>query len=110
MTELVAKYLETDLAKQRGLKNKSEVAVEGIKLVLERDGVYTRRSRLEHLNMYEDHVKIIDNEIDRIASVYFQKGTAYCDLDESETCIHTDFATSIPDVVKALEAKGLKKR
>lgn len=110
MIELIERYLETDLAKQRGLKNRSDVATEGVKLVLERDGMYGRRSRLEHLNMYNDHVKVIDNEMDRIASVYFKENGVFCDLCEDSVCIHTDFSYSIPEVIKALDARGYKRK
>ena len=110
MINLIEKYLETDLAKQRGLKNRSDVASEGVKLVLERDGMYARRSRLEHLNMYEDHVKVVDNEIDRIASVYFKGDGVFCDFCETDSCIHTDFAYSIPKVVNALESRGHRRK
>ena len=106
MVELVEKYLEMDIASQRGLKNRSDVAIEGVKLVLERDGVYGRRSRLEHLNMYDDHVKVIDNESSRIASVYFKETDVFCDLCETNICLHTDFAYSIPKVLEALKRRG----
>jgi hypothetical protein len=106
MTDLIEQYLQTDIAKQRGLKNKSDVATEGIKILLERDGMYTRRPRFQHLNMYEDHVKVIDNDLGRIASVYFRRRKIFCDLCETDECIHADFALSIPDVVNILREKG----
>ncbi len=106
MSELIEKYLETDIAKQRGLKSKSDVAAEGIKMLLERDGMYTRRPRFQHLNMYEDHVKVIDNEMGRIASIYFRHEKIYCDICETNECIHADFALAIPQVTKILQEKG----
>lgn len=106
MTDLVEEYLKTDIAKQRGLKNKSDVATEGIKILLDRDGMYTQRSRFQHLNMYEDHVKVIDNDIGRIASIYFKHRKIFCDICETSECIHADFVLTIPEVVKILEEKG----
>lgn len=106
MSELVEKYLQTEIAKQRGLKSKSDVAAEGIKMLLERDGMYTQRPRFQHLNMYEYHVKVIDNEIGRIASIYFKDNTIFCDICDTNECIHIDFTFTIPDVVKILEEKG----
>ena len=75
MVELVEKYLEMDIASQRGLKNRSDVAIEGVKLVLERDGVYGRRSRLEHLNMYDEYTELT-NELggDNIAGGKLKEG------------------------------------
>ena len=106
MSDLIDQYLQTDIAKQRGLKSKSDVATEGVKMLLERDGMYTRRPRFQHLNMYEDHVKVIDNEMGRIASVYFRHEKIYCDICDANECIHADFALTIPKVVKILEEKG----
>ncbi len=106
MSELVEKYLQTEIAKQRGLKNKSDVATEGIKMLLERDGMYTQRPRFQHLNMYEDHVKVIDNDMGRIASVYFKHRKIFCDICDATECIHIDFTLTIPEVVKTLEEKG----
>jgi hypothetical protein len=106
MSELVEKYLQTDIAKQRGLKNKSDVATEGIKMLLERDGMYTQRPRFQHLNMYEDHVKVIDNDMGRIASIYFKHRKIFCDICETNECIHIDFAITIPEAVKILNEKG----
>ena len=69
------------------------------------------RPRLEHLNVYEDHVKIVDNVMNRIASVYFNgKGKVYCDVCDVDSCIHVDYAIGLPEVKEALDLKGWKKR
>lgn len=106
MSDLIEKYLETEIAKQRGLKNKSDVATEGIKMLLEKDSMYTQRPRFQHFNMYENHIKVIDNEIGRIASVYFKDRTIFCDICDASECIHIDFALTLSDVIKILEEKG----
>mgnify|MGYP000695747807 CR=1 FL=1 len=62
--------------------------------------------RLEHFNVYEDHVTIWDNLENRLVDVYFQKGKAYCQYCDAHECEHTRFALSIPKVVKALREKG----
>lgn len=103
MTDLIEKYIETDLAKQRGLKNKSDVATEGLKMLLERDGMYKRRPRFEIFNHYENTVKITDNELNRIATVYFNQGKTTCDVCHSQDCVHTDYVKQLPEVKQKLE-------
>lgn len=70
------------------------------------------RPRLEHLNLYENHVKILDNLRDRMASVYFNgDGFVFCDLCGSNDCVHIEFALDLPEVQKALkERKWIDKR
>ncbi|MEM3437241.1 MAG: ribbon-helix-helix domain-containing protein [Nitrososphaerales archaeon] len=106
MLDLIDKYLKTEMAKQRGLTSRSDVAIEAIRKFLEREGMYTPKPRFEHLNTYEDHVKIWDNRLSRTASVYFKEDKVLCDICESDECIHIGFALSIPEVVNALERHG----
>lgn len=106
MLDLIDKYLETDMAKQRGLTSRSDVAIESIKRFLEREGMYAPKPRFEHLNAFEDHVKIWDNWLSRTATVYFKEDKVLCDICESDECIHIGFALSIPEVVNALERHG----
>ncbi len=103
MTDLIEQYLETDLAKQRGLKNKSDAATEGLKMLLERDGMYKRRPRFDILNHYDNTVKIIDNQENRIATIYFNNGKTTCDVCCSQNCVHTDYVKQLPEVKQKLE-------
>ena len=64
--------------------------------------MYPKHERFEHFNMFEDNVKIVDNVLDRIATIYFKANKALCDVCDSEECVHVDFALSIPKVVKIL--------
>jgi len=93
---------QTDLAKQKGLKSRNDVAILAFRQFLEREGMYAPKPRFEHLSTYEDHVKIWDNRLDRVASVYFKEDRVLCDVCKSDECIHVGFALSIPEVVKAL--------
>ncbi|NWG09600.1 MAG: hypothetical protein HXX80_04755 [Nitrososphaerales archaeon] len=106
MLDLVDKYLQTEMAKQKGLKSRSDVAILAFRQFLEREGMYASKPRFEHLNTYEDHVKIWDNRLDRVASVYFKEDNVLCDICESDECVHLGFALSIPEVVNALERHG----
>jgi len=106
MVELIDRYLTTDMAKERGFVSRTDVVIAATRILLERDGMYKPRPRLEHLNTYEDHVKIVDNEMNRISSVYFKNGQAYCDLCDSNECLHIDYSYTIKDVLDALERHG----
>jgi hypothetical protein len=63
---------------------------------------------LEHFNVYEDHVTIIDRKMRRIPSVFFRNNTIFCDVCEKKNCRHVKYALKLPKVRKALEKKGLK--
>lgn len=109
MARAIDKYLSSDLAKEKGFKSRSDVVIAGVRSILEKDGVYPKRPRFEHLNTYENHVKIIDNELSRIASVYFNaEKETYCDLCDASECIHTQFVWEIPQVAKILMDRGFK--
>jgi hypothetical protein len=65
------------------------------------------RPPYEHLNTYEDHVKLIDYDLRAIITVYFREGgLVYCDFHESDHCPHIDYALGIPEVQKALRKKN----
>ena len=67
---------------------------------------------MKHLNMYDDHVKILDNrlgKLGRIVSVYFKRdGKPYCDYCQEPDCVHVQYAWEIPEARKVLEGHGLK--
>ena len=63
----------------------------------------TPKPRMEHFNVFEDHVTVIDHDIgDRIINVYIKDGKLWCEHDESFDCIHVGFAYSIPKVQRSL--------
>ena len=68
--------------------------------------------RFEHINMYEDHVKILDNHIGRhgrIISIYYKKGMdPICEYCENSVCIHIQYAWEIDSVRAILKQHGFK--
>ncbi len=109
MLKVVDIYLESELAKQKGFKSRSDVMAAALRDYLEKDGVYPRKPRMSHFNVYEDNVKVVDNDIRRIATVYFKSGKVFCDVCESEQCIHIDFAYGLPLVCEALAKNGYRR-
>jgi hypothetical protein len=63
---------------------------------------------LEHFNVNEDHVTIIDHKMKRIPNVFFRNNHVFCDVCEEQTCEHVKYALTLSKVRKALEKKGLK--
>lgn len=70
------------------------------------------RPRFEHVNMYDDHVKILDRELEgrgRLVSVYFKRDKApFCDYDLGSECVHVDYAWEIPAVAAILRKAGMR--
>jgi hypothetical protein len=54
--------------------------------------------RFEQLNHDMNGVKVLDRKSQRIADIYFKPEGIWCDLCETETCEHVDFALSQRDV------------
>lgn len=59
--------------------------------------------RLEHINVFEDHITIRDNQLKQEINVYVRDKVLWCEYDQSENCIHVGYAWAIPKVVKALK-------
>ncbi len=54
-----------------------------------------RLPRLEHYNIYENVVRILDRKLGRIADVDYRHGEMFCEVCESSECPHTGYAWSI---------------
>lgn len=61
---------------------------------------------LEHFNVNEDHVTVIDHKRRMFADVYFRNNHVYCELCEEEDCEHVRYALGLSKVQKALGRKG----
>jgi DNA-directed RNA polymerase subunit RPC12/RpoP len=67
--------------------------------------------KLEHFNLDENGVKILDRSIGKdgwIVEVAFKQNRAYCSYHHSSRCNHIEFALSLPEVQEILKAKGWK--
>jgi len=61
---------------------------------------------LEHFNVYEDHVTIIDRDNKTLVNVYFRNNKVWCEYDEAVDCVHVRYTLRIPKVAEALRKKG----
>lgn len=109
MLDAIDKYLQTERAKEKGFTSRSDVAITAIREFLSREGYYPLRPRFEHLNTYDNNVKLLDNELERVASVYFKiDHETYCDVCEKSDCIHLEVAWTIPEVADVLRKHGFE--
>lgn len=63
---------------------------------------------LEHFNVNQDHVTVIDRKRRMFADVYFRNTRVYCELCEKENCEHVKYTLNLQKVQKALREKGWK--
>ncbi len=108
LIDRVAKALHTEEAQRDGFTNVSQYTDHVL-----REAVSDLESkRFEHVNMYDDHVKILDNRVGRqgrILSVYFRRDTnPMCDYCEESDCVHVQYAWEIDGVRRMLEQHGLR--
>ena len=104
----IEKALQNSEVEKAGISSITQFATDAITRRLEE----LKTGRMAHLNMHADHVKIIDNKLDRIGrivSVYFRKANRpWCDYCEERDCIHVQYAWEIPKVKEILKGHGLK--
>lgn len=104
----ISRALQTSEAKKNGLTNTAQFVDAAVRELLEK----CESDRFSHINMHDDHVKILDNRLDkvgRIVSVYFRKGLkSWCDYCEASGCVHVQYAWEIPKVKARLVEHGLK--
>ncbi|MDE0526734.1 MAG: hypothetical protein OXI27_09115 [Thaumarchaeota archaeon] len=106
MMDEVERMLRTDAVRKEGITNMSQFVDLALREKIER----LERMRFEHINMYEDHVKILDNKLGRagrILSVYFRDSRAWCEYCDEHMCVHIQYAWEIPDVREVLAARKI---
>ena len=106
LMEELEKFLESAVAKKTGFTSRTQVTTTAMREFLQR---YSKR--FEHVNTYEDKVRILDNNIGRrgdIVTVQFKGKTAFCDYCESSDCIHVKYCWEIPQVAEVLRKHGLR--
>jgi hypothetical protein len=63
---------------------------------------------MEHFNLNQDGVRVLDPSLNWIVDVYFKPDKAWCSYCESENCNHVKFALGLGEVQKILKKKGWK--
>ena len=103
----VERMLKAETLRESGITNAAQFVDLAMREKIER----LERTRFHHVNMYDDHVKILDNKLERfgrIVSVYFKDARAWCDYCEEHLCVHIQYAWEIPEVKQILERRRIK--
>ena len=102
LMEEVERLLKLEVVRREGITNMSQFVDAALKEKIAK----METKRFDHVNMHEDHVKILDNNLEkhgRIVSVYFRDEQAWCDYCEEHFCVHIQYAWEIPEVRRVLE-------
>ena len=104
----IEKALESDEMERLGISSISQFVTNALIKQLEE----LRQESMEHINMYDDHVKIMDRKLGkmgRIIAVHFkQEHLPYCDYCEETGCIHVQYAWELPEARAVLRGYGLQ--
>lgn len=107
LVDRIDEFLETPEGKRTGFNNASQYIDHAIRELLKD---YFKK-RFEHLNVYDDKVRILDNAIGKqgdIVTVFIKQKGVYCDYCNTHFCVHTKYIWEIPEVIKMLKKYGLK--
>jgi hypothetical protein len=70
---------------------------------------------MEHFNIDENGVRILDKSLTNqnsprgmIVDVFFKRGKAWCEYDDTDNCKHIEYALSLPIVREIFKQKGWK--
>lgn len=97
-------FIKSDKGKKLGINSRAELITRAVTDLLEK-----YQPRFEHLNMMDEHVKVVDFTLNRIATVYFKHpGKVWCDVCEKDSCEHVEYALEQDDIKKELEKHDWK--
>jgi len=104
----IEEFLESAEGKRTGYTNAAQVIDKAVRDMLEE---YFAK-RFEHVNTFEDKVRILDNKIGKsgdIVTISFRGGhSGFCEYDRTDNCIHVKYIWQIEDIAKILKKHGLK--
>ena len=104
----IERVLEREDIKKLGISSISQFVTNALISQL----IELRRGSMIYVNIYDDHVKILDSRLEekgRILAVYFKReGLPYCDYCRATDCVHVQFAWELPKAKVVLEREGLK--
>ena len=88
------------LQKRLGLKNSTEV----IRFLIHREAQKIG-PEMEHYNLNEEGVRILDHSLDRIVDIFFTPQGIRCDECDESNCRHVKFALGVPQIQKVIRQK-----
>jgi Arc/MetJ-type ribon-helix-helix transcriptional regulator len=106
-TEISDEIDEIVKLRLKGYRNRGEFVMDAIRTFL-KPFEELIENRFQHINVFEDHVTILDRIKNSLVDVYFRNGKPYCEYDKSFDCEHIIFALNIPEVREDLKKRGWK--
>jgi len=86
----------------RGFRSRAEIVKEALRHLLLK---YSKLQMLEHYNLDERGVKILDHRLDRIVEVFFKPVGIRCGHCDKTDCRHIQYALSLTSVQKVIRSK-----
>lgn len=89
---------------KHGFRSRGEIAKEAIRKLLanyEKVGKPT----LQHFNLDEDGVRILDHDLHLIVDIAFKPKGVWCDYCQTNNCRHIQFALTVPEVQAVIRKK-----
>jgi len=110
LADELERFIESKTGKDHGFNSQADFVAAAVREALVR---YKLRPRFQHINTYENHVKILDNDLEahgRLISIYFNGDhkSAWCDYCEKTDCVHIDYVWELSEVAEVLRVRGLK--
>ena len=94
-------------------KSRVDFTLSAIRKLLDEFGMLTPKPVLEHFNLDEDGIRILDHSLatsnspkGRILDIYFRNKKALCEYCDSSSCRHVNFALALPKVQEIFKKKG----
>ena len=88
LIEEIDSFVKSEDGKKLGFSSRTDLIARAVTDLLEE-----HKPRLQHLNMLDDNVKVIDFGMDRIATIIFREnGSVYCELCRQLDCEHIKYA------------------
>ena len=91
-----------DIIGTKGFRTRVEVTKEALRQFLL---TYSKKPLLEHFNLNEDGVRILDHGINLIVDVAFKPKGIQCDYCQTNDCRHIRFALSVPEIQGIIRKK-----
>ena len=103
----IERYIENH--PEAGYKSLADFVTEAVRKRCEELKILVPKAEpppLEHWNVNQDHVTVLDHRARMLADVYFKGNKVYCELCKAENCEHVKYALNIPKVQQLLHKKG----
>ena len=107
LVNMIEQYIKTH--PEAGYKSLADFVTEAVRKRCEELEILVPKAEpppLEHWNVNQDHVTVLDHRARMLADVYFKNNKVYCELCKAENCEHVKYALNIPKVQQLLHKKG----